>query len=76
MKVRFQTSIPGFIEGRVIEVDHISPDLQRFLNNGVVTLVAEDGPETAVADAPVERASLAPARRRRGAATACLPTDQ
>ena len=75
MKLRFVTSIPGFIEGRVIEVDKMLPEFLEYLRLGIVEAVREE-PSTALAPALVEQAvtrrreAMRPRRKRKVGATA------
>jgi hypothetical protein len=66
MKLRFNTSIPGCIEGLVIDVERLTPDLKRFLEIGVVSVVRGAGDDSAEPEAEDERAVMPGGRRRRG----------
>jgi hypothetical protein len=72
MKFRFTTAVAGafcgFAEGAVIEPTQIDPHVQRWLDEGVMVPVRDDGHEAAVVSAPERAVSLRRSRRRRGLA--------
>lgn len=78
MRLRFVTSIPDFMEGRVIDIDPGSQQALAWLRAGVAVAEKSLEEQTALAPVEIERAvarRTGPVRRRKRAVSSASEGD-